>query len=137
MEAVISPKFMARGDDKEEIWAGVKVSNKCSTASPPNVDGMEMSAVFCRQMAARDARAVCQTRRRYNIRSALAADCFFFFFSLYRYAARAVPNAVANGGALCSTLALLKRPSGLCGLGPLSRDSLALATERASLIKAA
>lgn len=60
MEAVISPKFMARGDDKEEIWAGVKVSNKCSTASP-NMVGMEMSALFCRQMAARDARRLPNT----------------------------------------------------------------------------
>lgn len=126
MEAVISPEFTARGDDKEEIWAGVKVSNKCSTASP-NVVEMEMSAVFVVRWRP-EMLAVCQTRRPHNIRSALAPDCFF------RYATCAVPNG-ANGRALCSTLALLKRRSGLCRLGPLSQDSLALATERASLIK--
>lgn len=74
MEAVISPEFMAHGDDKEEIWAGVKASNKCSTASP-NVVEMKMSAVFVVRWRP-EMLAVCQTRRPYNIRSALTPDCF-------------------------------------------------------------
>lgn len=77
MEAVISPEFMARGDDKEEIWAGVKVSNKCSTASA-NVVEMEMSAVFVVRWRP-EMLAVCQTQQPYNIHSALTPDCFFFF----------------------------------------------------------
>lgn len=75
MEAVISPEFMAHGDDKEEIWAGVKASNKCSTASP-NVVEMEMSAVFVVRWRP-EMLAVCQTRRPYKIRSSLTPDCFF------------------------------------------------------------
>lgn len=74
MEAVISPEFMAHGDDKEEIWAGVKASDKCSTASP-NVVEMEMSAVFVVRWRP-ETLAVCQTRSPYDIRSALTADCF-------------------------------------------------------------
>lgn len=33
IEIIISSQFMAHCDDKEEIWARVKVSNKCSTAT--------------------------------------------------------------------------------------------------------
>lgn len=75
MEAVISPEFTARGDDKEEIWAGVKVSNKCSTASP-NVVEMEMSAVFVVRWRP-EMLAVCQTRRPHNIRFRTCGRLFF------------------------------------------------------------
>lgn len=74
MEAVISSEFMAHCDDKEEIWAGVKVSNKCSKAACTWFE-MEMSATFVVRLLC-EMQGVCQTRPLYKIHGALTWDCF-------------------------------------------------------------
>lgn len=115
MEAVISPEFVARGGDKEEIWAGVKAS-KTSARQPR------------------------RTQWKWKCQPCLLSDggprCSLFA----QHAGRVIPACTPDCfSQVCDMLmaalyvALLKRLPGLRRRGPPSEDPLA--TDWASLIK--